>query len=493
MFFPLLTALSRSGRALELTDMITGDKTTGALSHISEALEQPHRLDPIDAMELACLAGDLLLAQDDGAQAEEQYRLSLSLGAQALRGQPRVVSCRNTGMISLYRRRHGVAAASFRRVTEDPQATLAQQVEAWAGLACVQHALARQGAARLALDEALGLLAKADAARHDSELRERLTLFITLLRAELEVLYAVRTHVNLADHAYWLSDTQALAQRHTGLQLLELLCHAQDLTHDQPLLVQRLRFLGTLVHAGMGLPQALEPVHEQLQWLRRAQLDGTERDSRMEATLMAIATRDADLARQLLEPLAGRTTDTAQRWSIEMAYCRAKLSELTGQSDECLRHYQRYTYEALVCLRQEAARTQASAAAPAARGCEAPDEVELALPARYRRAYRYLLTHLERADLSVREVADHIGVTERALQAAFRTHLGMTPAEVMRRQRVERIRADLLRTEGCGPNVIETAARWGIRNRSTLVASYRKQFRETPADTLARREARAHA
>jgi AraC-like DNA-binding protein len=35
--------------------------------------------------------------------------------------------------------------------------------------------------------------------------------------------------------------------------------------------------------------------------------------------------------------------------------------------------------------------------------------------------------------------------------------------------------------------VIETAARWGIRNRSTLVTSYRKYFRETPTETLARR------
>ena len=110
------------------------------------------------------------------------------------------------------------------------------------------------------------------------------------------------------------------------------------------------------------------------------------------------------------------------------------------------------------------------------------------LPARYRRAYRYLLEHLDRSELTVREIADEIDVTERALQCVFKRHLGMTPGEVLQRCRVERIRADLLREDAVGGTVIETAARWGIRNRATLVSSYRKFFRETPSETLARRD-----
>ena len=68
--------------------------------------------------------------------------------------------------------------------------------------------------------------------------------------------------------------------------------------------------------------------------------------------------------------------------------------------------------------------------------------VEMSLPAKYRRAYRYLIDHLESAELTVREIAEHVNVTERALQSAFRQHLGMTPAEVLRRCRVERIRGE---------------------------------------------------
>jgi len=166
----------------------------------------------------------------------------------------------------------------------------------------------------------------------------------------------------------------------------------------------------------------------------------------------------------------------------------AKVCALGGRFDESMRHYQRYALESMQCVRTEssgqepAARPGASASPSAVK-----DDIEMRLPAKYRRAYRYLLEHLDCAELSVREIADDLGVTERALQGTFKSHLGMTPGEVMQRCRVERIRTDLLRTDAPGTSVIETAARWGIRNRSTLVTSYRKYFSETPTETLARR------
>jgi AraC-like DNA-binding protein len=97
--------------------------------------------------------------------------------------------------------------------------------------------------------------------------------------------------------------------------------------------------------------------------------------------------------------------------------------------------------------------------------------------------------HLDCAALSVREIAADLGVTERALQSAFSRSVGMTPNQVIQRSRVERIRADLLRAKTPPNSINETAVRWGIRNRSTLVAVYRRYFRETPSQTLARRAA----
>jgi transcriptional regulator GlxA family with amidase domain len=170
-----------------------------------------------------------------------------------------------------------------------------------------------------------------------------------------------------------------------------------------------------------------------------------------------------------------------------LAYCQAKVHALSGRIDDSLKHYQRYALESVQCLRVEAA--DALPAQPGAAAEGGSEEIELRLPAKYRRAYRFMMQNLDNAELSVHQIADEIGITERALQSMFKAQLGMTPAEVMRRCRIERIRQDLLRDTVTGATVIEVAARWGIRNRSTLVALYRRYFHETPAQTLAARVA----
>ena len=89
-----------------------------------------------------------------------------------------------------------------------------------------------------------------------------------------------------------------------------------------------------------------------------------------------------------------------------------------------------------------------------------------------------MMDHLTDEHLSVRQVAAHVGVTERALQLAFRTHLGVTPAEMIRTRRVERIHGEL-QAHGGEAGVLEIASRWGVKNRSTLVHNYRSRFDDT--------------
>ena len=108
------------------------------------------------------------------------------------------------------------------------------------------------------------------------------------------------------------------------------------------------------------------------------------------------------------------------------------------------------------------------------------------MPAKYRRAYRYLMENLDQRDLSVRELAAQIGVTERALQAAFKTYLGLSPSELIRQRRMERIREELTREDGSATGVLDAAHKWGIQHRSTLINSYRKVFNDAPSETLAR-------
>jgi AraC-like DNA-binding protein len=242
------------------------------------------------------------------------------------------------------------------------------------------------------------------------------------------------------------------------------------------------------VLATCGDVLALRRSQEHLAWLRRSHLDAGLRQARVEVALVAITARNVEVARSVLEPLTGRSDAGRQRWNLELPYCLAKICAMSGRTDDSLKHYQRYALESVQCVRAETADPINGPQATAQRSQSAKDDVEMSLPAKYRRAYRYLIEHLDNASLSVREIAEEIGVTERALQSVFKAHLGMTPAEVVRRCRVERIRHDLLHGDATGATVIETASRWGIRNRSTLVSLYRKYFHETPAQTLSRIE-----
>lgn len=480
----VFTALARGLNRPSLLPMVLDGRVQEAASLAEGMLAQQElAAEGAATAELATLCGDLMLAQDRDAEAEEMYRRAVKVASAAPRGQLRVMSCRNTGFLSLYQQRFGTAAACFRRVADDSDATVAQKVEALGGLALAHHGVGQKLRAMEALHDAATLAA--DDAGGAGQVSP-LTMLASLLRTDLLVQQELRNHAALRDHVFWQLPATASAAVQAPVQPLAAIdaCLAAHGSHA--LVARRLRHLRALLLAGSGDYGATQSLHEHLAWLRQAGLVNGERQGRLEVALVAIARHNADMARGVLEPLCGRT-GPRQRWDFELSYCLAKVCELAGRSDEWMRHYQRYALESVQCVRtetQEERGTQPRSTPPAG---AAKDEVEMSLPAKYRRAYRYLLEHLDCAALSTREIAEHIGVTNRTLQAVFRSHLGMTPVEVMRRCRVERIREDILKAGAGGLTVTQAAARWGIRNRSTLVSSYRRYFSETPAQTLARR------
>lgn len=427
------------------------------------------------------LCGDLMLAQDRDDDAEDCYRMALKAAAQSPRGVVRVLSCRNTGFMKLYQQRFGTAVACFRRIVDDEVASIAYKVEAHCGMALAHHGMGQTDEALTCLDRAAELADTAEAAH-----RPLLVMLASVLRTDMLVQQDIRAHNELRDHVFWQSPSctaQADAQLHP-LAAVQACLGAYD---KLPLIANHLHHLQGLILATCGDASAVQRSQDHLAWLRRSHMAAGERQARMETALVAITTRNVELARNLLEPLCMRAADGApQRWNFELSYCLARICAMTGRSDESLKHYRRYALESVQCVRAETAEHAGGDQASRQGHSAVKDDVEMSLPANYRRAYRYMLQHLACDSLSVREIAEEIGVTERALQSVFKTHLGMTPAEVLRRCRVERIRQDLLRGDTAGMTVIETAARWGIRNRSTLVSVYRKYFRETPAETLVR-------
>jgi LacI family transcriptional regulator len=92
----------------------------------------------------------------------------------------------------------------------------------------------------------------------------------------------------------------------------------------------------------------------------------------------------------------------------------------------------------------------------------------------------------QQASLRVRvgDVAQHAGVSRRALERKFLEVLQRTPAEELRRFQLERARQLLVETNLPMPEVAEKA---GFGSQAYLSAMFRKHFNQTP--TRYRREA----
>ena len=114
---------------------------------------------------------------------------------------------------------------------------------------------------------------------------------------------------------------------------------------------------------------------------------------------------------------------------------------------------------------------------------EAVREGRKSLPTRaLDRALRFLRDHLEEP-LSVEDLAAAARVSPRTLFRDFKREMGMSPMEVLREERLERIRTELSAPRA-DTSVTEVAFRWGFNHLGRLAAFYRERFGESPSDTL---------
>jgi len=346
--------------------------------------------------------------------------------------------------------------------------------------------LGRTGEASEALDSLTALVER------DLELNDSLDHWrdlLATLRFDLAVQSEVRSASALGDHVYWqsaLSSDRVLRLPPTSDAMVGGLRETVAGVRA-PLLRARIDYLQSLRLTALADRDAIGGLHDYLNWARDQGLSDYQRTLRLEIALATLAGAAPHLAHAVLEPLhqIGRNGTTGHR-QLEYLYCAAKMRQAQGRAQESLQLYSRYALVAMQCLREDS-HVRAHSFNRAAKASPQLDDVSARLPAKYRRAYGYVLDNLDRRDLSVREIAAEIGVTERALQSAFKNFLGLSPTELIRRQRMERIRAEL--TEGSyaiDRGVLSAASKWGVQNRSTLVNGYRKQFHEAPSETLER-------
>ncbi|WP_133645771.1 helix-turn-helix transcriptional regulator [Paraburkholderia flava] len=418
------------------------------------------------------ILADLELALGRQEEAEETYRKTQK-AIRHSRDAMRVVSVRNAGWQACFRNQFHVALTCFRRVAEDRSATPAQQLDSLMGATLVLFHL---GCVQAACDR-LTELAPLAAAHADP----RWATLVDMLRRDLLAQHALHGAEQLADHIYWRSVVTSLEGLNTPATLAGNI--------RLPLLEQRLDYLRHLQSFADGRADAREPLRQYATWSRKAGLGDYHRSLCLEMTLGAIAARATAAAEELLEQSGAAALHGTQnaRWYLDFLYCRAKIMQQQMRTQEFATLYGRYALASIQHVRADSV-SLPSAAPEAAQSRSAPraDDVSARLPAKYRRAYRYLMDNLDQKDLSVREVASQIGVTERAMQGAFRKHLGLSPSELIRRQRMERIREELLDDDAPVARVLDVAKKWGVQHRSTLINGYRSVFNEAPSETMGR-------
>ncbi|QFZ21014.1 helix-turn-helix transcriptional regulator [Saccharothrix syringae] len=209
----------------------------------------------------------------------------------------------------------------------------------------------------------------------------------------------------------------------------------------------------------------------------RARLHGTRfQITNLELPLLDRLAPDAsrDLVRGLrYEPLA---PDRARYWQDTVDYVSTALlgNREAATSPLVLGSAGRLLAATLL--------TAFSPGAPAARPADRTD----AVPATVRRAIAYLEGAPD-LDLGVADIARACHVSVRALQLAFRRHLGTTPLGYLRRVRLDRVRTDLRDADPtAGATVTAIATRWGFLPDSRFRAHYRAAYHELPGDTLRR-------
>lgn len=90
------------------------------------------------------------------------------------------------------------------------------------------------------------------------------------------------------------------------------------------------------------------------------------------------------------------------------------------------------------------------------------------------------------ADIYVTDLCRVTGVSERALEYAFKEVVGMTPIAFLTRLRLHRVRERLLEANLKSTTVASEALRWGFWHFGEFAQAYKNCFGELPSDTLLR-------
>lgn len=467
MLLLAMASLRSAGDMDAVRMMMRGQLVEGVQSGLAVLEHRPTEQTAARLAMLGQVVGRSLIHLGREEEAEELFRRQLRVYEMGSRTYVRWMSTLDSGALQLALNRLGRAAGAFNALADDEMAPVHLRIEALAGLAVCLRGLGEYGRAEHTLGFA-HTLASANSTQSVLQL-------IEAIRLETAVMREVRAFDEGSDITMRSNGAPADAAS-LSTRLLRLARELDEL----PLASQRLRFLAALADRQERGSEYVGRISAMLSAMRHDRWTGYERDCGVEATLALVAQGEARAAHEVLGGMAQDEEGVRRhRHSLELKYCLSRIFAMQGRHADALRIYKEHVAQALARLHAELAHLPYSRCLEKLGMGTATDSVKMLLPLRYRRAYQYIVEHLDEGDLSVRKVAAHVDVTERSLQVAFRSYLGMTPAELIRRRRIEMISKEL-RESTEHRSVLNVAQRWGMNKRSTLAQNYRQFFNETP-------------
>lgn len=192
------------------------------------------------------------------------------------------------------------------------------------------------------------------------------------------------------------------------------------------------------------------------------------------AAAQALARRMSgdDTYRVMVRGLAPVDRPAAEQWERSFRFLMSSL-EHAREEDELI----------LAGLRRHALWTTLTAFETGFRDSVESTSQRRPASATVRRAIDFIEENAHRP-ITVDDVAEAAHISTRGLQYAFRRSLDTTPAEQLRRARLDGAHRELL--AGGVPSVGQVARRWGFAHPSRFAALYRAAYGVTPGVTLHR-------
>ncbi|EGD60898.1 AraC family transcriptional regulator [Novosphingobium nitrogenifigens DSM 19370] len=172
----------------------------------------------------------------------------------------------------------------------------------------------------------------------------------------------------------------------------------------------------------------------------------------------------------LASPLGARLVDQMQ-CAIAMVRNGARF-EPCGANALLERHLENTMMTALLFLQPHDLSEELGRSIPAAD------------PLPVRRVREYLHEHAH-DPIDMADIGKVAGIPLRTLHHQFRQTLGVTPMQLLRDIRLERVRRELM-APGETTNVTQVAMHWGFEHLGRFALAYRQRFGETPRETLRR-------